>query len=53
MVRLVAEGLRNKDIAEKLFVAEATVKTHLTHVFSKLGVTKRSELVAQAVRQRS
>ena len=51
VVRLVAEGLRNKQIAEKLLMSEATVKTHLTHVFAKLGVSNRAELAAQASRR--
>jgi predicted ATPase/class 3 adenylate cyclase/DNA-binding CsgD family transcriptional regulator len=51
---LAAQGLRNKDIAEKLFITPATVKTHLTHVFAKLGVSTRSELAALvAQRERS
>jgi DNA-binding CsgD family transcriptional regulator len=49
VVRLVAEGRRNNDIAEKLLMSPATVKTHLTHVFAKLGVSNRAELTAQAV----
>jgi len=49
VVRLVADGLRNADIAEKLFMAPVTVKSHLTHVFAKLGVTNRAELVVYAL----
>jgi len=44
---LVAEGLTNRQIAERLAVTPATVKTHLSHIFSKLGVASRSELGAQ------
>ncbi|HEY3240232.1 MAG TPA: LuxR C-terminal-related transcriptional regulator, partial [Acidimicrobiia bacterium] len=51
VVRLVAGGLRNKDIAAKLFVAPATVKTHLTHAFTKLGVSNRAELASLATRR--
>jgi DNA-binding CsgD family transcriptional regulator len=51
VVRLVADGLRNKDIAEKLFMSPATVKTHLTHVYAKLGLTNRTELAAQAAQR--
>ncbi|MCU1450529.1 MAG: hypothetical protein JWP02_2699, partial [Acidimicrobiales bacterium] len=51
VVRLIAEGLTNPDIAARLFVSRATVKTHLVHVFAKLGVATRSELAAAATRR--
>lgn len=41
---LAADGLTNPEIAERLFVAHTTVKTHMKHIFSKLGVAKRREL---------
>jgi DNA-binding NarL/FixJ family response regulator len=50
VVRLVAEGLSNQQIARKLVVGEATVKTHLNHVLSKLDVDGRPGLVAWAWR---
>jgi DNA-binding NarL/FixJ family response regulator len=50
VVRLVAEGLSNRQIARQLFVGEATVKTHLNHVLSKLDVEGRPGLVAWAWR---
>lgn len=48
VVRLVTDGLSNKEVAARLFMSTATVKTHLTHVFAKLGVTSRSQLAAAA-----
>ncbi|HTR50524.1 MAG TPA: LuxR C-terminal-related transcriptional regulator [Kofleriaceae bacterium] len=51
VVDLVAAGLPNKIIAEKLFVSVATVKTHLVHVYAKLDVRTRTELAARAARR--
>jgi predicted ATPase/DNA-binding CsgD family transcriptional regulator len=48
VARLVGEGLRNDAIAQRLFIAHGTVKVHLTHIFTKLGITTRAELAAQA-----
>jgi DNA-binding NarL/FixJ family response regulator len=50
VVRLVAQGLSNRQIARQLFVGEATVKTHLNHVLAKLDVEGRPGLVAWAWR---
>jgi predicted ATPase/class 3 adenylate cyclase/DNA-binding CsgD family transcriptional regulator len=50
VVRLVSEGLGNKDIATRLFVSPRTVQTHLTHVYTKLGVSSRVQLVQEAAR---
>jgi DNA-binding NarL/FixJ family response regulator len=50
VVRLIADGLSNKQVARHLFVSEATVKTHLNHVLSKLDVEGRPGLVAWAWR---
>lgn len=43
---LVAKGTANRDIARALFISEATVKTHLTHLYAKLGVSDRAAAVA-------
>jgi DNA-binding NarL/FixJ family response regulator len=51
VVRLATLGLTNPDIAERLFVAPSTIKTHLSSAFRKLGVTNRTELAAEAARR--
>ena len=48
VLRLVARGLTNRDVAAELGIAEATVKTHLTRVLGKLGATSRTHAVARA-----
>jgi predicted ATPase/class 3 adenylate cyclase/DNA-binding CsgD family transcriptional regulator len=50
VVRLVSEGLANNDIATRLFVSPRTVQTHLTHVYTKLALTSRVQLVQEAAR---
>ena len=51
VVRLVCEGLANKDIATRLFVSPKTVQAHLTHVYTKLGLSSRVQLVQEAARR--
>ena len=48
VVRLIAQGRSNMEIGQELFVSEATVKTHINHIFSKLGARDRSQVVAKA-----
>ncbi|HJU00310.1 MAG TPA: LuxR C-terminal-related transcriptional regulator, partial [Actinomycetes bacterium] len=53
VVDLVAEGLTNPQIGERLYVSPRTVQTHLAHVFAKLGVSTRAQLAAQAAHQQA
>lgn len=48
-MRLVAQGLTNREVAEKLFLSPHTVDSHLRHSFTKLGVTSRVELTRQVL----
>lgn len=48
VLRLLGAGLTNTELADRLFVAPATVKTHLVHIFAKLGVPNRTSAVARA-----
>jgi DNA-binding NarL/FixJ family response regulator len=50
VVRFVATGLKNADIARRLFISEETVKAHVSNVFGKLGVRDRVELALHALR---
>jgi DNA-binding CsgD family transcriptional regulator len=51
VVRLAREGLGNKDIGARLFISPRTVQTHLTHVYAKLGLASRVQLVQDASRR--
>ncbi len=42
-MRRVATGMRNADVAERLFISPGTVKVHLMHIFSKLGIFNRAQ----------
>lgn len=48
VVELVAEGLRNVQPAERLFISRHTVESHLKHIFAKIGVSSRTELAREA-----
>jgi DNA-binding NarL/FixJ family response regulator len=51
VLQLLAFGHTNKDIAEQLFISPDTVKTHLEHIFEKLGASDRTAAVAEALRR--
>jgi len=48
---LVAEGLSNPQIGERLYISRRTVQTHVAHIFMKLGVSSRTQLAAEVIRQ--
>jgi DNA-binding NarL/FixJ family response regulator len=50
VLRLIAQGLRNREIAEQLFISEKTVGNHVSNIFSKLQVTDRSQAIVRAMR---
>ncbi|MFC4138681.1 MULTISPECIES: response regulator transcription factor [unclassified Microbacterium] len=52
VLELLADGLGNRELAKVLFVSEATVKSHLSHIYTKLGVDTRAGAVAAAIEQR-
>lgn len=51
VVALVAQGLTNPQIGERMFISRGTVKTHLSHIFAKLDIASRAELATEATRQ--
>lgn len=51
IIALVAEGLKNREIAERLFISPVTVRHHISAIFAKLGVADRLKLVVLAFRQ--
>jgi DNA-binding CsgD family transcriptional regulator len=51
VVKLVSEGLGNKEVAARLFVSPRTVQAHLTHIYTKLGLTSRVQLAQEAARR--
>jgi len=51
VLRQIAEGNRNRDIGEKLFITEETVKVHIKHIMEKLGANDRTQAIAIAIRR--
>ena len=51
VLRQIAEGNRNRDIAQRLFIAQETVKVHIKHIMEKLGASDRTQAVAIGVRR--
>ncbi len=51
VLELLAEGKTNKEIAESLIISDRTVQTHLSNIFSKMGVGSRTEAVLEAIRR--
>lgn len=52
LLRALSSGASNKELAKTLFISEATVKTHLVHIYSKLGVDNRTAAISKAVQLR-
>lgn len=52
LLELLATGMSNKAMAKELFISEATVKTHLVHIYDKLGVDNRTAAISVAVQRR-
>jgi DNA-binding NarL/FixJ family response regulator len=51
VLHLLAQGMRNKEIAQQLHIAERTAKSHVTNIMAKLGVRSRTEAVSQALKE--
>ena len=51
VLALIADGTTNREAARKLFVSEATIKTHLLHIYDKLGVRDRAAAVGEAYKR--
>lgn len=50
VIRLLSEGLSNRDIAARLFISPRTVQTHLTHIYNKLNLSSRVQVIHEAAR---
>ena len=50
VLKLLAEGMYNREIGEKLFISEKTVKNHVSSIFKKIGVTDRTQAAVYAIK---
>lgn len=50
VLELMAKGLKNKDIAERLWISQTTVKTHVSHILQKLGQSDRTQAILRAIK---
>lgn len=51
LLSLLTQGLSNRELGQRLFISEATVKTHLAHIYAKLGVDTRAAAIVAAIRR--
>lgn len=52
MLKLICDGLTNKEISERLFISEYTVKDHIKNIMEKMGASSRGEIIAIFIRGR-
>lgn len=52
ILRLIAHGLRNRDISGELSISESTVENHIHHIYAKLGISNRAQAVAHVFRSK-
>jgi DNA-binding NarL/FixJ family response regulator len=50
VLQMLANGVPSRDVAQKLFISDKTVKNHLAHIYSKFGVKNRTQAVFKAVK---
>ena len=51
ILREISSGKSNKEIGERFFISESTVKTHISHIFQKIGVKSRAEAVSYGIKK--
>ena len=52
ILKLIADGLTNREISCRLFISESTVENHIHHIYAKLGITNRAQAVVHAFQLR-